>query len=311
MVVENLTQARNEFDEEQLNILAIYKYLLKNKDILKGLRESRQPLGVKYKTAKNGFNKEYQESPTANDISTWLDNATGKVMSHDKVSQLLNIGLNLDEDLLKITEKKHNKKHKGEDGTLNRGEKRTGLNSTQAGYLATFKDKDEQKKLAKQLMTTREDHVRNQGPLLAKYKELKNKENKTEKEKKILEEIREGKKDIADLAYPIIDAEIKFIKSVEERFRILRENLSKVSGYMEDLSSKSHDKKYMEKASLYELSETYKYLWSWSKNELKPFVDELLKEINQKAEHQGEKTDVVVFNFEEKKNMKGGINKKW
>jgi hypothetical protein len=306
MVVENLTQTKNEFDEELNNILLIYNYLLKNQGILHALRNSRKPLDSLGRK-NDGMNKKYKEIPTANDISKWLDNETGKVMSHDTITRLLNTGLNLDKDLLKITEKKHNKKWVEDDGSLNRGKKRNTLNSTQASYLATFKDKQEQKVLAKQLMTTREDHVRNQGNLLSKYKELKNKKIKSEKEIKVLKDIKEGKKDIADLAYPIIDAEVKFNKSVEERFRVLRENLSKVSGYMEDLRNKSHDKKYMEKASLYELSETYKYLWAWSKNELMPFVEDLLKEINHKSENKGEKSDVIIFDFKEEKGMKGGV----
>ncbi len=43
MVIENITQRTNDFMELNENIVAIESYLNSKKDILKGLRESRQP----------------------------------------------------------------------------------------------------------------------------------------------------------------------------------------------------------------------------------------------------------------------------
>jgi hypothetical protein len=114
-------------------------------------------------------------------------------MSHDKITEILNISHNLDENLRKTIEKKH-------DNTAE--ERRDGktLNMSQAVMLSHIKDKKEQKLLAKALLRTEEARVREQGKLVTEYKqspqEIKNKVNS-------------GELDLIDVPIEKLRAEIK------------------------------------------------------------------------------------------------------
>jgi hypothetical protein len=270
MVVENLTQDKVDFISEEEHIAVVYDYL-------KDKKKDFSPKG----------------------ISKWLDEGTGKVMSEEEIKKLLNIHLNLDPELKKITEKKHDKKWKDDEGNVNRsdeGEERTTLSKTQAAMLASFQDKKEQKDLAKALMTTREFHVRNQGNLIAKYKELKKEAKKNKVAKKTIEEIRTGKKDLAEVRLPqvALDPALQD-KTVKEIFIDFRRSFKTTGDFIEEIRSKNHDKKYLEKASFNELKETYAYICSWTNSKLKPFVQELIDEARLRKESEKDETIFVDF----------------
>ena len=172
MVIENITQRAGEFREETENVVVVRKYLNDNIDRLSILRESRK------KVLKEGA-RGFQEKSTAEDIARWID-PEYKVMSHDKVNQLLNIKDKLDPELQIRVEKTH----KGS------AEKRTDekvISFIQAEMLSKIENRQEQRDLAKSLSKTEEVRVREQGKDLSAYKLLP---------KKVKEEIRKGKLDL-------------------------------------------------------------------------------------------------------------------
>ncbi len=171
MVIENITQRTGEFREETENVVVVRKYLNDNNDKLLSLRESRKH--------QEKLNIRYKEKPTTEDIARWID-PEYKVMSHDKVNQLLNIKDKLDPELQIRVEKTH----KGS------AEKRTDekvISFIQAEMLSKIENRQEQRDLAKSLSKTEEVRVREQGKDLSAYKLLP---------KKIKEEIRKGKLDL-------------------------------------------------------------------------------------------------------------------
>ncbi len=134
MIIENLTQRVGEFREETANCVAVQTFLNKHLERLITLRDSRRVKGSYQKKA-------YQGKATAEDIARWID-PNNEIISHDKVTNLLNIYDNLDESLQKEVEKTHK-------GSIDRrGEV---LSFTQAERLSHFEDKQEQKDLAKAL----------------------------------------------------------------------------------------------------------------------------------------------------------------
>lgn len=154
MVIENLTQRTDEFHEVTDNLLAIESYLNKNPTILASLRESRShPEKMK---------EEYKDKAVAKDIAIWIDNNSGDVMSHDKITNCLNIKKNLDPELY------HQIKNT-QAGTEK--EREDALQETQAIYLSRIEDKEEQKDLAQALKSATEQRVRNQGKLISEYKQ--------------------------------------------------------------------------------------------------------------------------------------------
>jgi hypothetical protein len=267
MVIENLTQ-KLDFQDEKDNIVLVHDYLKKNKkdNSVKGIIE-------------------------------WLNN----VVSPSKVAELINIHTNLDTSLQDITIKTHDKPWRNEDGTLNRSlgeEERTILNTSQAAMLATFDDKQEQKDLAKALLSSREYHVRNQSNLIARYKQLKQEATGNSAAKKTIQEIRSGKKDIADVRLPQVDIDNIQKKSVKEMFIDMRRSFKAVGDFMDEVQSDNHDKKFLQKASFDELKETYTYLIDWTKEKYAPFVQEIILEARRRHMEAKEKEVFVNFNFD-------------
>lgn len=189
MIIENLSQRGSEFSETSENIDAIEKYLNDNPKILSCLRESRKH------TEK--MNKEFKEKATSRDIAKWLDDNKGKVMSHDEITNYVNINNNLDPELKATVEKKHNKgDEERRDGTLN---------MSQAVILSKITDKKEQKDLAKALTSSEEIRVREQGKLITIYKESP---------EELKQKVRDGDLDLKDI--PIEKLKIDIRKKIEE-----------------------------------------------------------------------------------------------
>lgn len=95
----SLLKRTNDFMELNENIVAIENYLNNHKEILHKLRDSRdlQPKKLKHLETQN-------PTATASDISFWIDKKTEEVISHDVITQNLNIYHKLDEDLRKGVE---------------------------------------------------------------------------------------------------------------------------------------------------------------------------------------------------------------
>ena len=187
MIIENLTQRTDEFHEVTDNLLAIENYLNKNPKVLATLRESRNVDTARF---------ESKDKAVARDIAKWLDNNSGDVMSHDKITNCLNIKKNLDPELYKQIKNT-------QAGTAN--EREEALQETQAVYLARIDDKEEQKDLAHALKSAKEQRVRNQGKLLSEYKKSSN----TTKKK-----VRSGKIKLDDVPIENIKEQIK--EKIEE-----------------------------------------------------------------------------------------------
>ena len=188
MVIENISQRGNEFMELNENIVAIENHLNKNKEILIALRESRK---ADSPMSRLTGSKEFEKA-TASDISYWIDKKKEDVISHDTITQHLNIYHKLDPKLRETVEKKHNKSKE------ERAEE--SLNLTQAHFLSSFEDKNEQNDLAKSIKDSREQRTREQGKLLSEYKKA------MEETKK---KVRDREMDLADVPIENLKAEIK------------------------------------------------------------------------------------------------------
>lgn len=199
MVIENLTQRNDEFHEVTDNLLAIETYLNKNPKILHVLRASRETSdkdSLGRKIVRGALEGEYKDKATANDIAAWLDNNSGDIMSHDKITNCLNIKKNLAPELYEQI------KNTQAGSATERDE---ALQETQAVYLSRIKDKDEQKDLAQALKTTSEQRVRAQGALISEYK----KANEDTKKK-----VREGKIKLEEL--PAENIKQRIMEKIEE-----------------------------------------------------------------------------------------------
>jgi hypothetical protein len=170
MVNENLTQRKGEFKEEIENLQAIRHFLKSRAIFMDSINMVKRPQG--------GGRQE--EAGSGREIADWL-NKSGEVMPAPTIYELLRIKDNLDKTLYEEVEMTHK-------GTAERrGEI---LSKTQAVMLSAFKDKEEQKDLAKALKNSTEQRVREQSVKLAKYKDA------TDAVKK---EIREGTTDLAKI----------------------------------------------------------------------------------------------------------------
>jgi len=290
MAVENLTQRSGDDVKEVVeNLVMIRNFLIKNV-------AGRSP------TNQNSRKQNQPEVGSVSHIYEWL-NQTGEVMSLTSIKEHLAIHDNLDDELYNAIHKTHS----GE------AEKRTDgktISKSQAIVLARFKDHKEQKDLAKNLLKSRADRVRDQSRLLSKYKDLKKdeitlqrkadeknnlvnngwtvtkedkgiievKREKTEDEKaqheNVIQSIRAGKMDIADVNIGIdlptlpktsLDAEIEIM----DAFIKLKNDINK-------------NKPFLEKMSAFKLIKIYTYVGAMMKEDLKPFLEELIAEIIEK-----------------------------
>ena len=243
MVIENITQRGQEFRELNENIVAIETYINSHSDILKSLRDSRShPSKSPYGQGEKMKN-EFKEKATASDIGFWIDKKTEEVISHDVITQNLNIFHKLDIELRKGVEKKHDKT------SIERAE--DSLNYTQAVLLSGV-DKEEQKPLAKVLKESREQRVREQSKLISRYKEAP---------EEVKEQIKKGIVDLADIELAITQYNLKqknkekiLVQDVKKKIdnliglisfsisdseKALKENirhLSKVTEYISEMS---------------------------------------------------------------------------
>ena len=239
MVIENITQRGQEFRELNENIVAIETYINSHSDILKALREARK--GSKHSPLLS--EQKGLEKATASDIGFWIDKKTEEVISHDVITQNLNIFHKLDIELRKGVEKKHDKT------SIERAE--DSLNYTQAVLLSSV-DKEEQKPLAKVLKESREQRVREQSKLISRYKEAP---------EEVKEQIKKGIVDLADIELAITQYNLKqknkekiLVQDVKKKIdnliglisfsisdseKALKENirhLSKVTEYISEMS---------------------------------------------------------------------------
>ena len=208
MVVENITQRGQEFMELNENIVAIESYINSHKEILITLRESRSVKGSYQKD-------EFKEKATASDISFWIDKKTEEVISHDIITQNLNIFHRLDPELRKGIEKKHDKTKEERDGE--------NLNQTQAVILSSIEGHEEQKKIAKVLKETREQRVREQGKLVTIYKEAP---------EEVKERIKKGLVDLADIQMDIARQNMENDKILNNNSKIEKNDSQRINEFL-------------------------------------------------------------------------------
>lgn len=298
MAVENLTQ-RNGDDVYEVvdNLVAIRKFLKSRSDT------------DRVSEAKGGRGIKVGEVGSTKHIAEWL-NQTGEVLSETSIKEHLAIHDKLDSNLYKTIQKTHS-------GSAERRKDGKTISKSQAILLSSIDDKEEQKDLSKNLLTSRADRVRDQQKLMAKYKKLKTdelsikrpiaekdifisdgwkviKEDTEEVELRrkkdademvrheaVIQAIRKGEKDIADVGnaivmpkFPTLAIETKadFIASLDRvLFKEMKERLG-------ELSSENLNLIYVQTAL-------------WAKNDLAPFMKELIGEMGKKEERK----DEIVF----------------
>ena len=130
MVVENMTQRADDFKDNVQNLAAIRTFLKK--------KTTRPDSG--HVARKQGGGSQPEIGSTSH-IAEWL-NQNGEVMSLSSIKDHLSVSDNLSNDLYKNVEKTHS-------GEGNRRTNGKTISKSQAIMLASFKDKKEQKDLAK------------------------------------------------------------------------------------------------------------------------------------------------------------------
>jgi len=194
--------------------------------------------------------------------------------------------------------------------------------------LASFKDKKEQKDLAKNILTSRNDKVRDQSNLLSKYKALKEdeitmvkdaaqketyeeegwnvvdgkndtikvKRKKTIAEKKqhkaVVDAIRKGKKDIADVDVTVVMPDIGR-GAIEVKLDFL-DSMFKVR--FKEMET------FLEKTSYSELENIYMQISMWAQDDLAGFMKKLIAELAKKGKNKNKVVFKVINN-----NLKGSI----
>jgi len=266
MVIENITQRTNDFMELNENIVAIESYINSKPEVLLSLRESR--------SHQEKMKNEFKEKATSSDISFWIDKKTEEVISHDVITQNLNIFHKLDPELRKDIEKKHNKtiEERAEDN----------LNYTQAVYLSGV-EKEEQKPLAKILKQTREQRVRDQGKLISKYKQAP---------EEVKEQIKKGVIDLADIDLEITSYNLREKKKNKINVADIGK---KIDGIISSLSFSISDAQTSIKEIIMILSRASKFINDMTDGQkarlgkkisdfskLLPKVSELLKKIDER-----------------------------
>ena len=246
--IENITQRTNDFMELNENIVAIESYLNTKPEILDALRESRSA-PKKDSLGRDNIGslgkKEFKEKATSSDIGFWIDKKTEEVISHDVITNNLNIFHKLDPELRKDIEKKHNKSQEERE--------EENLNQTQAVYLSGIEGYEEQNKLKKALNKSREQRVRDQGKLITQYKQAP---------EEVKEQIKKGIVDLADIdleitAYnlrerknkiKVVDIDNKInslidrltfsISDTETNIKGVIKDIAILSGFVKDMSEK-------------------------------------------------------------------------
>jgi hypothetical protein len=217
MVIENITQRGQEFNETSENIQAVEDYLDEHKEILEGLR-GESPRNF---SSEKGGNPRTNQI-TANDVAEWIDKNTGKVIKKDVIINYMNINNNLAPSLKKDVEKKHDKSKEERD--------EDNLNYSQAVILSGIKDEEgkpdhkEQKELARVLNNTREQRVRNQSALITQYKKAP---------EEVKEQIKKGSIDLADISLAITQNNLREKKNGQV---IVQETSKKIDGLIDRLS---------------------------------------------------------------------------
>jgi len=175
MIIENLTQRSDDYREKSDNVIFARGFLTDHKEVW---NRCRIDTGRHIEKLKN----EYKDKVTANDISEWLDKNTSDVIPKNEINELIRIKENLNPQLEKKVNKKHDKpQEEREDDTPN---------YTQAIILSGIENKKEQEQLLKVLKKTREQRVREQGKLISQYKQAP---------EEVKEQIKQGSIDLADI----------------------------------------------------------------------------------------------------------------
>lgn len=173
MIIENLTQRKGDFREEAENLKVIRNFL------------------KKCSTVEHISKTKPFEKGSVRDIYKWLNRNDKEVMSIGIISEHLKIMDTLDEELIKQVDKsKSGAKIKDEDS----------LTFSQAIMLSSFKDKEEQRELAKALKDSNLQGRNKQRELISQYKGAP---------EEIKKEIRKGEINLADIEEKTIEQQMR------------------------------------------------------------------------------------------------------
>jgi len=259
MVVENLTQRNNEYAEEEDNILAIKKHLVKDKMLLddKGII---CPTGGQLKSKRNDMRGgRIDEYGSVRQICLWLDKNTGDVLKKSTISDRIAVYEKLNPELKKKIEKIGGGKAPDDVVTVKQATE----------LVRVTQDKEEQK----DLWDAMKKEEGRPHELLTLYK------NSDEETKK---EVRDGKIRLRDLTWKskLTPIDLPKGKILTERNIELREsfdNLTDEINKWKALALQNCNEKQLEKM--------YLFLLNWSKLTFAPFVNELINNMKGGEKH--------------------------
>jgi len=270
MAIENLTQKESNLKDTADNLAVIRKYLLS---------VAVQTQNSKRKDGQEKRPQNIEQSGSIRNIHSWL-NKNGEVLSIGRISECLNVYDKLSPDLVEEVKKTQS-------GTVQ--EREEALQETQAIYLSKFDDHEEQKDLAKALKSTRAQRVRDQGKLITKYKEVK------KESPEIAQEIREGKRDLADVGGMRTHPDMK--KSTEEKAlwssTELIAKLGSIKNEM-DLIKTDHLHILSKKRLMFMVT----YLRAWGSEVFQPFYKAIVDELSKnhvKIQNNDDDNEIIMF----------------
>jgi len=205
-VLENLTQRKGDFREEAENCIAISKYLKENKILLdeNGNEINRSDSERMKSKRDDGRGGKVDEYGSLRQIERWLNKYSSKnkeILTFVRISEVVKLKT-LPKDLYDSIEMTHK-------GSIER--RGDSLGKTQALYLTTLDDPDEQRDIAVALLNSFEGRVRQQSTLIKIYKEAPD---------EVKQKIRSGEINIADVKRAQIEYEISLHQDPSERIFI-------------------------------------------------------------------------------------------
>lgn len=163
MVVENLTQRDNEAREVMENLTTIKKHIIKNKILLDDEGSTVQRADSTRISSRGRTNEgQPPELGSIRQISLWLDKNTGDVMKRSQIAGYLQIAENLNEELLENVKKVK--------GSAIENETNDVLPVRDALVIASIKDKEEQKEIAKLIIDSNVDSGADRRKMISQYK---------------------------------------------------------------------------------------------------------------------------------------------
>jgi len=281
MVVENLTQRTDELVEITENLVAVKKYLIKNKLIVddKGNVTNRTAPDRLAKKPQQGGGRDFELGSTEQ-IHRWLNKSAGcEVMSLTKIKEYVKIAENLDTKLLQ-----------GAKSCLDNGNKEGETISIEEAKSLARLPRAEQKAVKKQLDKTGLDY-KEKGKLISEYLSASD---------EIQEKVKAGNIDMQNIQIEKVNESIKkdgieinpdTTKILEEYKMDFCDSIDKVASQIEYINSNE----LLDKFSIDQLTMMMMHIVSWVKGDLAP----LTKKILRKLKEEGKNSPNVTFEYQD------------